>query len=115
MRTMNAMFSRWFRRAPAVPVQRARCAPRVELLEWRNLMAAPFAAIDGSGNNLAHPDWGSAGTDLLRLAPAAYADGISAPAGADRPSARVISNTIADQGDADIISDRQLSAMIYAW
>ncbi|HEX8204004.1 MAG TPA: peroxidase family protein, partial [Isosphaeraceae bacterium] len=72
-------------------------------------------SIDGSGNNLANPAWGRAGTDLLRRAPAAYADGVSAPAGANRPSARVISNTIADQGDEDIISDRQLSAMIYAW
>jgi hypothetical protein len=77
--------------------------------------ASAFRSIDGTGNNLDHPDWGSAGTDLLRIAPAAYADGVSAPAGADRPSARVISNTIADQGDEDILSDRQLSAMIYAF
>ena len=46
-----------------------------------------FRSIDGTGNNLANPDWGAAGTDLLRIAPAAYADGVSAPAGADRPSA----------------------------
>src|SRR6185436_19500133 len=72
-------------------------------------------SIDGTGNNLANPTWGSAGVDLLRLAPAAYADGLSAPAGADRPSAREISNAVADQAGEDIISDRQLSAMIYAW
>jgi hypothetical protein len=47
--------------------------------------------IDGTGNNPFHPSWGSAGVDLLRLAPAAYADGVSAPAGASRPSARKIS------------------------
>src|SRR5947209_10933471 len=62
-----------------------------------------------------HAGWGAAGTDLLRVAPAAYSDGVSTPAGASRPGARVISNTIADQGDRDIISDRDLSAMIYAW
>ena len=33
----------------------------------------------------------------------------------DRPSARAVSNAVADQGGADIISDRLLSAMIYAW
>src|SRR5262249_20707550 len=66
----------------------------------------------------AHPDWGSTGEALLRVGPVRYADGISAPApqgGVGRPSARVISNTIVDQGDADVISDRQLSAMAYAW
>src|SRR5262249_45486098 len=94
---------------------RRRCTLQLEALEERALLVATFAAIDGTGNNLAHPEWGSAGTDLLRIAAAAYADGVSAPAGADRPGARVISNTIADQGDQDIISDRDLSAMIYAW
>src|SRR5262249_20645925 len=38
-----------------------------------------------------------------------------APSGGTRPGARAISNTVADQGTADIISDRLLSAMIYAW
>ncbi|MFO0965945.1 MAG: peroxidase family protein [Gemmataceae bacterium] len=88
--------------------------PYFDVLEERCLMAASFSAIDGTGNNLLHPTWGSAGVDLLRLAPAAYSDG-STPAGADRPSARVVSNTVADQGSADIISDRDLAAMLYAW
>ncbi len=72
-------------------------------------------SIDGSGNNVAHPDWGSAGSDLLRIAAAAYGDGVSTPAGASRPSAREISNTIVDQGNADIINDGLMSAMVYAW
>ncbi|MFO0944746.1 MAG: peroxidase family protein [Planctomycetota bacterium] len=74
-----------------------------------------FASIDGSGNNLQNPDWGSTGTELLRIADAEYSDGYSTPAGDDRPSAREISNALADQGGEDIISDRFLSAMIYAW
>jgi len=74
-----------------------------------------FRSIDGTGNNLSHLAWGSAGSDLLRLAPVAYANGVSTPAGTNRPSARVISNAVADQGGQDIISDRLLSAMIYAW
>jgi hypothetical protein len=84
-------------------------------LEERAAPTDVFRSIDGAGNNLAHVTWGSAGVDLLRVAPAMYADGISLPAGTNRPSARVISNTIADQGAADIVSDRMLSAMIYAW
>lgn len=88
---------------------------RLEVLEDRAVPAAGFRSIDGTGNNLNNPLWGSAGIDLLRIAPAQYGDGLSTPAGANRPSARAISNTIVDQGSQDIISDRLLSAMIYAW
>src|SRR5436305_14447347 len=91
--------------------------PRVEPLEDRSTPAT-FRSVDGTGNNAAHPQWGSTDEALLRVGPVRYADGISAPApqgGVGRPSARVISNTIADQGDADIISGQQLSAMAYAW
>jgi hypothetical protein len=84
-------------------------------LEERTSPTDVIRSIDGTGNNLSHLAWGSAGSDLLRMAPAGYADGVSTPAGATRPSARVISNTVADQGGQDIISDRLLSAMVYAW
>jgi hypothetical protein len=86
-----------------------------EILEERALLAAAVPSIDGTGNNVAHPEWGSAGSNLVRIAPAEYADGRSSPAGTDRPSPREISNALAAQGDVDIISDRELSAMIYAW
>jgi peroxidase len=73
-------------------------------------------SIDGTGNNPnpANFTWGSAGVDLLRKAPTTYADGTSAPS-AGRPNARTISNTIVDQGSADVISQRGLAAMAYAW
>jgi hypothetical protein len=77
-------------------------------------MDAGVRAVDGTGNNLNHPDWGSTGVDLIRKAPAAYADGISAPAGADRPSPREISNAIAAE-PAETTTDRQMSAYIYIW
>ncbi|MGD9648088.1 MAG: peroxidase family protein [Pirellulales bacterium] len=104
----------------------ARRKLHVERLEVRALLAADLTPVlgaaslatysyDGTGNNLLHPDWGSAGSALLREAPAAYADGIASPAGANRPSAREISNALADQFGEDIVSDRNLSAMIYAW
>jgi peroxidase len=72
-------------------------------------------SIDGTGNNVADPTLGSAGTDLLRTAPAQYADGLSQPGGSFRPSARLISDTVSAQGDVDIISDRLLSAYAYSW
>ncbi|MBI3839731.1 MAG: hypothetical protein HY288_17555 [Planctomycetia bacterium] len=78
------------------------------------MMTADIRSIDGTGNNLAHPDWGSIDTQLLRIAPAAYSDGISAPAGTDRPSARLVSNAVAAQSD-DIINNRDMSAFVYAW
>ena len=53
--------------------------------------------IDGSDNNRNHPDWGAAHTPLLRAIPADYGDGVSSPAGADRPSPRAVSNVVAVQ------------------
>ena len=55
--------------------------------------------IDGSGNNVANPTWGTAGSDLLRLAPVGYADGIDSPALPNDQSARVISNIMNNQAD----------------
>jgi peroxidase len=85
-----------------------------ENLELRRLMSASVESIDGTGNNLLHPTWGSTGVDLLRKTVAAYTDGVSSPAGATRPSARAISNAIA-ASDSSIVNDRNLSAMVYAW
>ena len=42
--------------------------------------AQEFRTIDGSGNNLVNTDAGVAHTELLRMVPSDYADGISAPA-----------------------------------
>lgn len=94
---------------------RTNFRPDVDRLEDRLQPSATVPSIDGTGNNLAHPDWGSAGADFLRTAPAAYGDGISTPAGADRPNARTISNAIADQPADAATNDRDMSAFIYAW
>ena len=68
--------------------------------------------IDGSGNNIANPAWGSANTQLFRLMPSQYDDGISLPAGASRPSARAISNAVSAQSGS-ILNNRSL--MDYVW
>jgi peroxidase len=106
------------RQAAADRVRQRRLRSRlsgVESLESRQLCAADFRSLDGVGNNIQHPQWGSTEEQFLRISPAEYADGRSAPAGADRPSARAVSNALAAQGDENLINDRGLSAFIYAW
>jgi hypothetical protein len=94
---------------------------RLELLEER-VQPSGFRTIDGTFNNPFMPFWGSAGTDLVRIAPSAYSDKISAPAGANRPSARTISNTLSDQTDPNspsqdlnIPNSQHLSDFIYVF
>lgn len=73
-----------------------------------------FASIDGSGNNLDNPELGSVDTELLRLADADYADGLSSPSGEDRPSAREISNVIAAVESSET-NDRYLTDIFWIW
>ncbi len=108
---LRALFSTFHRsRRFARPC--ASVTPAVEEVETRALLSA---TLDGTGNNLLHSEWGSIDEEFLRLAQAEYADGVSSVAGADRPSARAISNAVSDSGGEDKISDRLMSAMIYAW
>jgi hypothetical protein len=79
------------------------------------MLAADLRAIDGSNNNLLHPDWGSTLEQLLRTAPAEYSDGASAPAGADRLSARAISELVVAQPEDQALNERGMSAFIYVW
>jgi peroxidase len=55
---------------------------------------------------------GAAGTPLLRLLPPDYADGISALAGAERPSPREVSNLVSAQGES---VRNPLAASDYLW
>ncbi len=50
----------------------------------------------------------------MRYAPAGYADSLATPAGANRPSPRLISNTVCDLPE-DIHNNRLLSDWIYGW
>lgn len=72
-------------------------------------------SVDGTLNNLLHSEWGSADEQLLRRAAAEYGDLVSTPAGADRLGAREVSNLLATQPVENILNDRNLSAMIYAF
>lgn len=70
--------------------------------------------IDGRGNNLAHPEWGSTGAVLQRFGPISYDDSISVMGGHDRPNARAISNAVANQS-ALKPSSRGLSDIVWCW
>jgi hypothetical protein len=72
-------------------------------------------SYDGTGNNLANPTWGAAGTTLLRVGPYAYADGVSAAGGVGRPNARTVSNALADHPGGALADPRGLTAMAYVW
>jgi hypothetical protein len=95
----------------------------MENLEERNLMSSGFRTIDGSGNNIANPTWGQAGTDLIRISPVAYADGISAPSTPNTLSPRQISNALNNQSDpmfsgADnlgVPQSKSLADFAYVW
>jgi hypothetical protein len=68
--------------------RRRRFLLQLQQLEER---ASPTSIepINGVGNNLANPTFGSAGSDLIRIAPAAYADGVGALAEDHAPGADV--------------------------
>nr|WP_236621947.1 peroxidase family protein [Rhodopirellula maiorica] len=77
--------------------------------------AIEIRSIDGTGNNLANPALGTAGTDLIRLARNDYADGVAEPAGEDRRSAREISNAISAADIEGITSERDLTSFVFLW
>ncbi len=71
-------------------------------------------SIDGTGNNTTQPLWGSAHQPVIRLFDNDYADGVSAPSGADRPSARAISNAVAAQTES-ILNKRGATDFLWQW
>lgn len=71
-------------------------------------------SYDGSGNNLAHPEWGAALTPYTRFTPNAYGDGIDSPARSADQSARAISNVV-DNQSASIPSKQNLSDLWQAF
>jgi peroxidase len=71
--------------------------------------------IDGSENNLLHPEYGSVGTTLLRKAGVGYEDRIEAPGGTNRSSTRLISNILAAQGDEIILNSAGVSDFLWQW
>ena len=69
--------------------------------------------LDGSGNNIQHPDWGKSGTQYIRVAPANYADGISQPVSG--PPARYISNRIFNDVGQNLFSENGSTQWVWTW
>ena len=83
-------------------------------LHNREITDDQYRSIDGYGNNIDQPDWGSSEIPFFRLYPADYSDGLSHPAGDNRKSARDISNIIATQTES-ILNSKGASDMLWQW
>jgi hypothetical protein len=75
--------------------------------------AAAVRSLDGSGNNVAHPTWGQAGQQYLRVAPATYADGIKQPVAG--PPTRYVSNRIFNDSNQNLFSEGRVSQWGFVW
>jgi hypothetical protein len=72
-----------------------------------------YQSLDGTGNNRAHPDWGTAGAAYLRVAPARYTDGVGAPVSGPNP--RYISNRVFNNTGQRLSSGRGVSQWAATW
>ena len=133
MHSLPHWLRRWASRylRPVPPrIRRRRAAARLSLerLEDRTVpstsstLATGFRPIDEVGNNVGNPTVGTANTDLLRVSPAAYTDGISSPSLANDASARVVSDILNNQADPantsqdlNTVDANSLSDFGYAW
>ncbi|HZS24568.1 MAG TPA: peroxidase family protein [Gaiellaceae bacterium] len=70
-------------------------------------------SLDGSGNNLAHPTWGAANTQYIRVAPPNYADGIGAMVAG--PPTRYLSNRIFNDVGQNLFSENGVTQMGWLW
>ncbi|MEM1037361.1 MAG: peroxidase family protein [Pseudomonadota bacterium] len=73
--------------------------------------------FDGTNNNLSNTTLGASFSQLQRLAPSAYIDGISLQGdGLTRPNTRFVSNTVLSQDDGtDIPTSAGTSDYLWAW
>ena len=104
------------RRAAAIPVPRPRPPKREHTAQDASTIELPFEfrTIDGYGNHLNDPETGTPELPMMRLFPEDYADGIEEPSGADRPSARAISNAVAAQ-ELEIYNTRGATHYLWQW
>ena len=70
-------------------------------------------SLNGSGNNLAHPTWGEAGTVYQRMTTPRYADGVGEMV--EGPNARYISNRVYNSLGVDLVSERDVSQWVWVW
>ena len=78
-------------------VRRVVSIGAIAVIAGTAISSADVRSYDGTGNNIANPDWGARGQNLIRMTGVYYADGVKELSGPDRPSARHVSNVIFDQ------------------
>lgn len=76
------------------------------------LQAQLTRTIDGTGNNLANPNWGSAGAELGTITSNGFQNGVDAPSGITRPNPRIISNVLFAQNE---LFNDPLNLSDYVW
>lgn len=86
----------------------------VLMLMVTNARSQGSRTIDGFNNNLIYKSWGAAGENQLTPGTVGYADGVSEPAGPDRPNPRMISNLMFTQNT--LANDpKGLSGYCWGW
>ena len=70
-------------------------------------------SLDGSGNNVNNPEWGQAGTEYVRTAPANYADGVSSMV--EGPDPRYVSNRIFNDTSQNLFSENGVTQWAFVW
>ncbi|XP_078321657.1 salivary peroxidase/catechol oxidase-like isoform X2 [Crassostrea virginica] len=93
------------------------CPESINCDQERN---SPYRSVDGSCNNINHPDWGAAITPQPRYQPAQYDDAFNSPRATGRdgnplPSTREISNTLFRAPGDCTETDHARTLMVMAW
>jgi Animal haem peroxidase len=76
-------------------------------------LAESVRTLNGSANNLRHPDWGRANTPYVRVGRANYADGVQKMVAG--PPARYVSNRIFNDLGQNIFSENDVSQWGFTW
>ncbi len=87
---------------------------RVPIRDGAAVYPDEFRTFDGSFNNSNNSLFGAANTPLLRKTTVGYGDGTGSPSGADRLSAREISNLVNAQSGL-IPNSENISSFVWAW
>jgi hypothetical protein len=85
-------------------------------ISTRNASAAvsfETETLNGAGNNVAHPTWGTAGSAYTRVGAARYADGHSQPVAG--PNSRYVSNRVFNDVNQNVFSEHRATQMAWTW
>lgn len=78
-------------------------------------IAQSYRSVNGSGNNTANPQWGSAGAEFYSFAGTDFSDSIAEPAGKNRVPVRPLSVNHFWERYRTFDSNVQLSSFVWAW